>query len=402
MLKTPPGTLFLIAAIAVLSPILATAVKRWVRIPALVFEILLGIVIGAQVLNLASITPAIDFLGELGLSVLFFLAGFEIDPAQIKGRPIRLATAAWVTTAVLAGLTALVLIALDVIDADSLVGFALTTTALGVIFPILSDEGLAKTPFGTHVIASGTIGEFLPIVAVALFLGGTSPSTASEALFGFAIVTLVLAIVSSRIRAPQVFRWLRATLKTSAQEYVRFGVLIIGFMTLLAAELGLDFLLGAFTAGVLFRLVLSGAEPEDVETVESKLQAVGFGFFVPLFFVVTGMKFDLDALFASTTAILKVPMFVGLFLLVRGGPVFYWYRRDLGARQRTALAIAQSTALPLIVAITTIGLETGKMRSSTAAALIVAGLISVIVFPTLGFAINRGASHKTPEPEESP
>jgi Kef-type K+ transport system membrane component KefB len=152
-------------------------------------------------------------------------------------------------------------------------------------------------------------------------------------------------------------------------------------------------LLGAFTAGVLYRLILSGAEPDDVDMVESKMQAVGFGFFVPVFFVVTGMGFDIDALFESPTAILKVPMFAGLLLLVRGAPALWFYRHDLGSRQRVALAFVQSTALPLIVAITAIGLETGKMRQSTAVALVMAGLISVIVFPIVGFAINRSAPH---------
>ena len=384
-------TLFLIMAIAVISPVLSSILKRWIRIPALVFEIVLGIVIGAEVLGWAEITPTIDFIGQLGLAVLFFLAGFEIDPNVIKGRPLRLAGMSWATSLVLGIGTSLLLHALDVIDSDSLVAFALTTTALGVLFPILSDEGLAKTLFGTHVIAAGTIGEFLPIVAIALFLSGTSPSTASEALFVFAIVAVVLAVVSARLRPPKIFHWLRSTLRTSAQEYVRFGVLVIGFMVLLAAQLGLDFLLGAFTAGVLYRLILSGAEPDDVDVVESKMQAVGFGFFVPVFFVVTGMGFDIDALFESPTAILKVPMFIGLMLLVRGAPALWFYRHDLGTRQRVALTFVQSTALPLIVAITAIGLDTGQMRQSTAVALVMAGLISVIVFPVVGFAINRSA-----------
>jgi Kef-type K+ transport system membrane component KefB len=386
-------TLFLIMAIAVFSPVLSSFLKRWIRIPALVFEIVLGIVIGAQVLAWAEITPTIDFIGQLGLAVLFFLAGFEIDPNVIKGRPLRLAGASWVTSLVLGIGTSLFLHATDVIDSDSLVAFALTTTALGVLFPILSDEGIDKTFFGTHVTAAGTIGEFLPIVAIALFLSGTSPSTASEALFLFAIVAVVLSIISARLRPPKVFAWLQSTLRTSAQEYVRFGVLIIGFMVLLAAQLGLDFLLGAFTAGVLYRLILSGAEPDDVDIVESKMQAIGFGFFVPVFFVVTGMGFDVDALFSSPTAMLKVPMFVGLFLLVRGAPALWFYRHDLGARQRIALMFIQCTALPLIVAITAIGLDTGKMRESTAVALVMAGLISVIIFPIIGFAINRGATH---------
>lgn len=384
-------TLFLIMAIAVLSPVLSSFLKRWVRIPPLVFEIVLGIVIGAEVLGWAEITPTIDFIGQLGLAVLFFLAGFEIDPNVIKGRPLRLAGASWATSLIGGIGTALLLDQLDVIDSDSLVAFALTTTALGVLFPILSDEGIDKTLFGTHVTAAGTIGEFLPIVAIALFLSGTSPTTASEALFAFAIVAVVLAVVSARVRPPKIFHWLQSTLRTSAQEYVRFGVLIIGFMVLLAAQLGLDFLLGAFTAGVLYRLILSGAEPDDVDIVESKMQAIGFGFFVPVFFVVTGMGFDIDTLFSSPTAMLKVPMFVALMLLVRGVPALWFYRHDLGVRQRVALMFIQSTALPLIVAITAIGLDTGKMRESTAVALVMAGLISVIIFPIIGFAINRGA-----------
>ncbi|MGZ4796155.1 MAG: cation:proton antiporter, partial [Acidimicrobiia bacterium] len=275
------------------------------------------------------------------------------------------------------------LLVTGVIAAELYVAFALTTTALGTLLPIVRDQGLLPTSFGTHVLAIGSVGEFLPIVAIALLLGETDTGEAALALVAFAVVSVLAAVFAMQVHPGHVRRQLARTLRSSGQLYVRLALLTIALMAFLASELGLDFLLGAFMAGIVYRLYTTAGAPEaELEVMESKLEAVSFGYLVPIFFVVTGITFDLHAL-AQPTAVLKIPVFLAAFLLVRGLPILL-YRRDVpDARSRASLALFSATGLPLVVAITTIGVDAGQMRSSTAAALVGAGMISVIVFPLL-------------------
>jgi Kef-type K+ transport system membrane component KefB len=181
---------------------------------------------------------------------------------------------------------------------------------------------------------------------------------------------------------------LTRTLHTTGQLAVRVCVLVIVVLVWVASRLGLDALLGAFAAGIVVRLFLSGGEHQEAEVVHEKLETIGFGFFIPLFFVVSGMRFDLNALTSSSSAMAKVPLFLVLFVVVRGLPVLL-YRRDLPAGSRLPFALLSAAALPLVVVITDIGVQTNRMRPATAAALVTAGLISVLVFPLIAFGLRR-------------
>ncbi len=394
---SPSGTLLVILAIAFVAP-LVTAVAPKLRVPALVFEIVLGIVVGPDVLDLVELSEPVDLLGEVGLSTLIFMAGYEIDSARLRGKPARLAGLGWLGSVTIGIALAAVLQAAGVVRSELFVGLALTTTALGALVPIVRDAGLMSSPFGTHVLATGSIGEFGPIIAVALVLSGASPTDAAWSLAIFAGVSAVAFLVTARLRSVQVEGALQRSLHTSGQLFVRLAVLLIAVMTFIAGRLGLDILLGAFTAGVLFRLLVTrSASASDATLVETKLEAVAFGYAVPIFFVITGIRFDLEAL-SSASALLKLPLFLVLFLIVRGLPVLA-YRAELpDSRQRLGLALLSATALPLVVVITTIGVETGQMRPPTAAALVGAGLCSIIVYPALGIALaKRGAQEAVAE-----
>jgi Kef-type K+ transport system membrane component KefB len=369
---------------AVVAVILAELLGR-LRIPVVVLEILLGILIGPQLLQLASVDPIIAALSQMGLALLMFLAGFEADPARIRGRPLNLAVAGW-TTSLLLGLgVAVVLVATGRVLSALIVGLALATTALGTLLPILRDSGLLETRFGTFVLAAGTVGEFGPIIAVTLLLSGDAPLHAALLLVAFVVVTVSAALVAMRPQPPQVGAVLQKHLHTSAQLPVRVVVLLILLLVWLASELGLDVLLGSFGAGVIVRLASSGA---DVEPLHSKLEGIGFGFLIPVFFVVTGMNFDLDALVESTSALLRLPLFLLLFLVVRGLPALL-YRRHLPRHQLLPLALMSATALPLVVVITNIGVETDRMTSANAAALVGAAMASVMLYPQLASALLR-------------
>jgi Kef-type K+ transport system membrane component KefB len=400
--QSAPETLFVILTIAFLAPLAAGFLRRWM-LPGLVFEIVLGIVVGPSVLGLVKLTNPISLLSDLGLSALIFLAGFELDLERVRGRPLELATTGWLLSVALGVVVGLVLQATDVISTELYVGLALTTTALGTLLPIIRDAGLLPTRFGTHVLAIGSLGEFGPIIAIAVLLSQASAAKAAASLLVFVAFAIAGLVLASRFHPTRLQAALGSTLRSSGQLYIRLAVVLIALMAFVADELGLDFLLGAFTAGVLYRIfLLAGADARERETVESKLEAVTFGYLIPIFFVVTGVRFDLASL-GSVTAILKIPLFLGLFLVVRGLPVLL-YRKELrDRRERKALALLSATGLPLVVAITTIGVAAGQMRTSTEAALVGAAMLSVIVFPMLGMRwAPRARPAATPVIDEEP
>ena len=246
----------------------------------------------------------------------------------------------------------------------------------------------AATPVFALILAVGTVGEFLPIVAIALLLTSDNPGATALLLVVFIVLAVGATLVATRARSPRVVGLMQRHLNSSAQLPVRVAVLMVVGLVWVASHLGLDVLLGAFAAGIIVRLFTAG---EEQHAVGSKLEAIGFGFLVPIFFVVSGMKFDLDALTSDPTTLLRVPLFLALFLVVRGLPALLLYRKDLPRPDRAALAFFSATALPLVVVITGIGLDTGRMRPENAAALVGAGMLSVLLFPLIGFAIRRRA-----------
>ncbi|MDX2392988.1 MULTISPECIES: cation:proton antiporter [unclassified Streptomyces] len=382
-----PGTFVLIMVVAVLAPILAHGVSRWLSVPLVIFEIVMGILIGPDVLGWAHTGDVIDVLSELGLAMLIFLAGYEIQFDQVKGDTLNRSVVAWLITLVL-GLAAGILLAHgDGFEKGVYIGTALTSTALGTILPVLRDSGDLGSRFGTVMMAMGAVGEFGPIIAMALLLGGRAPAGSAAVLIAFGVLTAAAVFWALRPKPPWFSKVIVTTLHSSAQFAVRLVFLLLVAMLALAEVLGLDVLLGAFAAGLITRLVLHGAAPESSEVVLSKVEAIGFGFLVPLFFVVTGIEFDLDALLAGGGTLLLLPVFLALFLVVRGLPMWLLAPRDLGRRDRSALVLFGSTALPLVVAITTLGVEAGKVEPGEAAALVGAGMLSVLVFPLLGMRL---------------
>ena len=378
-------SLLVIVAAAAVAALVATVLAPRVVVPVVVVELLLGILIGPQLIDLAHVDAATSFFSSLGLGMLFFFAGYEIDFERIRGRPLRLAGAGWLVSLALAyGLAGLLILG-DVIVSDLYVGTALATTAIGTLIPILRDARELRTRFGTYLLAAGAMGEFGPILIVTLVL--TSKHPVHEALI--LVLFIVLAVLTGlfAVRSALVgWPLLERTLETSSQLAVRLAVLLIFGLVALASKLGLDLLIGGFVAGMITRLALRGRE---VAVFESKVTAVGYGFLIPFFFVVSGMKFDVDSLFGSVGALLKLPLFVALFLIVRGAPALLLYGRDLALRDRTALAFFCATELPLVVAITTIARANGDMRASTAAALVGAAIISTLVYPLVGLRLRR-------------
>ncbi|WP_166847958.1 cation:proton antiporter [Isoptericola sp. BMS4] len=372
--------LAVVTAVAVVAPFVVDRIEPWFRVPSAVAEILLGVVVGPVVLGIVHATPVVEAFSDLGLAFLMFLAGYEIEFARIRGGPLRTAAGSWVVSLALGIAVGLWLAGPQ---AGLVVGLALTTTALGVILPIVRDAGASGTRFGDRVLAVGTVGEFGPILAIAFVLSGDSPAQVLVVLVAFAALAVTGAVLARKPRHPRLGRLVTATLGTSAQVAVRLCVLVVVGMFAFAQALGLDPVLGAFTAGILVHLFLSSSDPLESRVVESRLEGIGFGFLIPVFFVMSGVTLDVGSLAADPAVLGLVPLFAVLFLLVRGLPTWVFHRRALPGADGVALGLMSATALPLVVVITAVGTREGVLPESHAAALVCAAIVSVIVFPAV-------------------
>ncbi len=383
---------FVVVLIAAVASVTVTALEPRLVVPVVVVELTLGIVVGPDVLSIASPSPLIEFMGDLGLGMLFFFAGYEIDFARIRGVSLRLATVGWLLSVALAygigGLLELAGVVLSLVYTGS----AMATTAIGTLIPILSDAGEIRTRFGTYLLGAGAAGEFGPILVITLALSTVDPLKSAVILAAFVALSVVSAIAA--VRSLKV-GWgaLERTLESSSQLAVRLAVLLMFALLALAHSLGLDVLLGGFAAGIIVRLALRG---HAVEVFESKLTAIGYGFLIPFFFVVSGMQFDLHALTATVSGPAKLVLFLALFLLVRGTPALLLYRRRLDLRDRVALAFFSATQLPLVVAVTSVAISAGEMLPSTASALVGAAVLSTLIYPIVGLRLRAGRAEDAP------
>ena len=386
MIEVDSGSFLTVVVVAALAAFVAGLMSARLPLPVVVLEIVFGIVVGPELLGLAESDDFLAFFSNLGLGMLFFFAGYEIDFERIRGSPLRLAALGWVFSLVLAyglgGLLELSGLVLSLL----FTGSALATTAIGTLIPILSDAGELRTRFGTYLLGAGAMGEFGPILLVTLVFSTKGAAENAVILLAFVVVAVAAAVFAVR-GVGRGWELLERTLETSGQLAIRVAVVTVFALGALAASLGLDLLLGGFVAGVIARIALKGRE---VQVFESKLTAVGYGFFIPFFFVVSGIEFDLDALTDTPLRLLELALFLGLFLVVRGGPALVLYGNLLNLRDRAALAVFSATELPLVVAITTIAVKEGHMRSATAASLVGAGILSTAILPLVGLRLRAG------------
>jgi Kef-type K+ transport system membrane component KefB len=363
-------TLLVAAAVAALAPVLV-ALLPGPRIPQVVVLLAGGVLIGPQVLGWAD-RPAIDLLANVGLGFLFLMAGYELDLRLFRERPGRLAIVAWLVTVALAAATVGVLAAVGFVKAFIPVALGLTTTALGTLLPILRDNDMLGGRFGRYLLAAGAVGELFPIFAIALFLGASNKFVALASLVAVGVLALVLSFAPRLVRGNRLERILQEGEGSTAQTTIRWTVVLLLLLLVIAEEFGLDVVLGAFLAGI----VLRRWAPGDVHSLEDKLDAIGYGFFIPLFFVASGMSLDIRSI---AEAPLRLGVFFLLFLAVRGVPALFLYRDALPPVRRVQMMFLTATALPLLVALAEIGLRNGTMLPENAAALVGAGALSVPV-----------------------
>src|SRR3954467_7474865 len=360
-----------------------------VQLPSVVLEILAGIVIGPSVLGIAEVDQTVQVMALLGLGFVLFLAGLEIEFETLRGPVLKLSAAGFALSFGIALLVALGLDAAGLVETPLLVAIILCSTSLGVLVPVLKDSGQLATNFGQLIIAAASIADFGAIILLSIFFSGEGGTGSTLLLLGalFALAATVFVAVKGAERSRRLREDLLRLQETTAQIRIRASlVLLVGFAAL-AESLGLEVILGAFIAGAIVSLVDRDQAMTHPE-FRRKLEAVGFGFFIPAFFVTSGVRFDLDALTASTSNLLMVPVFLAALLLARGVPAIV-YRGALDARRTAIAGLMQATSLPFIVAATAIGRALDLIDAAASAAMIGAGLLSVLLFPLGGLLLLR-------------
>jgi Kef-type K+ transport system membrane component KefB len=381
-LETGLRSLLIVSIVSAAAPFVSALLARF-RIPQVVVLIVGGVLIGPEVAGLAE-PEEIELFANVGLGFLFLLAGYEIDLRHFRERAGRLAVAGWFVSAAVSIVVTGLLAAAGLVHAFVPVALALTTTALGTLLPILRDNDMLDGPLGRFILPAGAVGEFFPIVGIAVFLGSQGRLHGLVSLVVMGGVALGLVWLPRLARLDRLEAISRAGEHSTSQTTLRLTVMLLLGLLLFASDQGLDVVLGAFLAGV----VLRRWAPGDVDALEDKLDAVGYGFFIPVFFVSSGMGLDIDSIADAPARLLG---FFVLLLAVRGLPSLFLYRRDLVMRQRLQMMLLTATALPLLVALAAIGLDTGHMLPENAAALVGAGVLSVIVFPGLAVTLKRTA-----------
>jgi Kef-type K+ transport system membrane component KefB len=393
--------LLIVVAVGFAAP-LALGLAPAIRIPSIVLEIVLGIVVGPAVLGWVHVDDPVQVFATVGLAYLLFLAGLEIDFRRLRGRVLRLTLLGFAASLVLAVIAGVLLKAGGLASQPLFVAIVLASTSLGVLVPVLKDSGESGTTFGQLIIAGGTIADFATVILLSLFFSREAGSTTSKVILlaGLFLVAVALALAIAGIEhSRRVGETLRRLQDTTAQIRVRGAFVLLVGLVALANTLGLEVILGAFIAGAMISLVDHDRAMTHVD-FRRKLEAAGFGIFIPVFFVTTGVKYDLDALTASASTLLHVPVFLAALVVVRGLPALLY--RPLIPRDRIPVAmLMQATSLPFIVAATSVGLALGVITPANAAALIAAGLLSVVLFPAAALVLLRRTAQSgraTPQP----
>lgn len=380
------GTVVVVTVIALLAPLLVQLAPP-LRLPAVVLEIVFGIVVGPSGFDWVEVDIPTDVLALFGLGFLLFLAGLEIDPRRLRGAAGRVGVAFVVSLALAIAVGFGVELVHETTSAV-FVGLALVSTSLGLVVPVLRDAGQTNTEFGQLVLAGSSAGEFGSILLVSVFFSQEASSTESTIflLAAFGVLAVVIGLALSRAgRSIRVSGTLLRLEETTAQLGVRFAVMLLAVFFVLATDLGLEAILGAFVAGALLRVV-DADERLIHERFRAKVEAIGYGFLVPVFFVSSGLRFDADALFAEPEHLLLAgALLVGL-LVARGVPALL-YRPLVGTRRAVSAGLLQATSLTFLVVAAHLGRELEVFDAAAASALLAAGLLSVVLFPPLALAL---------------
>jgi Kef-type K+ transport system membrane component KefB len=373
----------IVAVIAFVAPLIRGILPA-ILVPAIVLELVGGIIVGPHGLGIASSTNPVEVFSTVGLACLLFLAGREIQVDRLRGALLATSLAGFAISFALAFGAASVLHAVGLIKTPLLVAIVFVATSLSIIIVPLKDARETDTDWGQQVIAAAAVAEFGAVILLSFFYSGerTGPGTEIFHLSLFVVLAgLLLFSLTHGAQFERITNAMRRLEGTSAQIGVRGDFALIAVVAGVASQLGLETILAAFTVGV-----IRGMTSSHAEQAEARLDAVTLGIFIPFFFVDSGLHFDIGALFASVSSFIRLPLFVLAVLLVRALPALL-YRSRFATRRTAAAGLLQATSLSFIVVATQIGLKLNIMYPATATALVGAGLITVMVFPALAFAL---------------
>jgi Kef-type K+ transport system membrane component KefB len=395
-------SMFWISLAAVIAPLVAGLIPRRL-IPEVVFLLGFGVILGPYGLELAAKDEAIDMLSQLGLAMLFLLAGYEIELKELTSRTGRRALYTWLVCLGLAfGLIAVLHVA-KVIDGEVALAIALTSTTLGTLLPILRDSGLLPTPIGKAVMRHGAFGELGPIVAIAILLGARGPVVSLLILLAFAGFAVLMSLPPTRLKSEtsRFLELVRLGSETTGQIPVRLTLLLLMTLIAVATAFELDIILAAFAAGFILRRAL----PAGNERLETKIDGLAFGLLIPIFFVVSGMVVDPEAIAENPSALLAI---LALILVARGLPVFIVSRfgglptEQMDRRDSLGVALFAATGLPIIVAVTSVAVTAGEMSTENASLLVAGGATTVLLFPMLATLLTARTPVREPSPTVLP
>ena len=385
--------LFVMGFVAVFAPLL-TRLPAFARMPAVVLELMLGILIGPSALGWVTSQGAIGFLGEFGLIFLFFQAEFEFNAEKIGAAPLRLGVLAWLAAFGLSGLFGGLLYAIGLLRAPLLIALVLPTTALGMLLPILRESGNLDTNFGRHVLGAAVVDELGPVILAAIVLAHQHHHLHETILtIVFFAVAIGAILTAQRLRSAHLSVLIAWWMHDRSILPVRIAILILLGLVSFANELGMELVLGAYTAGMVIAMLVRDTR---AEILENRLTSIGSGFFIPLFFITSGVEFDLPGLVTSPASLARLILFCAGFLIVRVIPVLL-YKHVLPERDLLPLALFSSTTLPLVVAVTYLGARTGDMLPENASALVAAAVITVAVFPALAIVLRAKSEGAQPD-----
>jgi Kef-type K+ transport system membrane component KefB len=375
------NSVLIIAGVSVLVPAVLGLLPR-LPVPGAVLEVIAGIVVGPSVLNWARVDAPVQVLSTLGLGMLLFLAGLEIDVDGLRGPLGRLAGLAFCLSAALGLLGGFAFWLAGQATRPILLGIILMSTSAGLLLPLLKDAGQAATEFGQLIMTAAALAEIVPILLLSLLFSAAAKTPGGQlvslAIFLSLLVLIGLAVARVR-RLRRLDRMLDYLERRSGQLRVRAALTLALACGVLAYRFGFASILGAFAAGLLVRVIeVSGREPNP--EFLTKLDGIGFGFLIPIFFISTGVAFQLKGLLAHPAALAVVPLYLVALLVVRAGPALF-YARVVGRRRALAGGLLQATTLTFVIVATEIGLETGKLTPAASAALVTAGLLSAALFP---------------------
>lgn len=384
-----------IMAAAVTAPLISWATGK--RVPAVVLLIGAGILIGPHWLGLASTEGGVGLLKQLGLGMLFLLAGYEINPAMIRSREGRTSATTWLVCMGLSFAGACALLHPHNTSTAVVLAIAFTSTAVGTLMPIMKQQQVLHTPVGRSLLVHGAIGEIFPIFAMALLLSARSTWVTAIVLAAFFVVALVVAAIPRTVRflLPWTARAMVLNAGATNQTVMRLVLWMLGVLMAVAAVFELDVVLGAFAAGFILRRLV----PEKFgEAVEQRLDIVGYSLLIPVFFVCSGMTIDPRAVVDKPWLLCVL---VPLIYVVRGLPVlirelFFTTGSQLtNVREKIQLSLYAATALPIIAAVTEVAVESQLLSEENASLLVAAGSVTVLIFPFIANMIQPAETPAT-------